>query len=224
MPLTVLNFHSGGWNLQNYCVPQSEKFQIKSFCWTRLREEVAGFGILKIFLQLFCWGAVVPLCVATRTWYSAHLTAGDFLAALWKFIQNTTQSTGFWKTPVHKHTEEFLMPSRGRVTKAPGLRADRCPFQWLEPEHFKQVLAHLLGTAPISQMSRLIIWTLKLYVSVKIPGSGAIHWQCHLSSPQLLIPSLWPPSVVLVKLFMGPRDNLDPNPAPPHPQKSSDYF
>lgn len=100
------------------------KVSDKIILLNKAKGKVAGFGILKIFLQLFCWGAVVPLCVATRTWYLAHLTAGDFLAALWKFIQNTTQSTGFWKTPVHKHTEDFLMPSCGRVTKAPSLRAE----------------------------------------------------------------------------------------------------
>lgn len=154
----MLNFHSRGWNLQSYCV---------------LREKGAAFGIFKnIFVTVF-WGAVVTPCVATRTWLIfSNLTLAVVLAALWKLIQNTTQSTGFWKTPVHNRSVFAAQLQWGHWDTQFESR-DRCPFQWLELEHFQQVLTHLLGTTPISQMSWLIIQTLKPCFS---ENSGK---QCH---------------------------------------------
>lgn len=198
MSLTVLNSHSEGWSLKSLCASVWKVSDTVLFCWTRLREKVAGFGVLKTFLQLLLWEAVVPSCVATRAQYSVHFNSRRGFAALWKFIQNSTQSTGFWEIPAHRHTEDAAQLQWGHWGTQPESR-DRCPFQWLKLEHSKQVLAHLLPYLRcrgwLSEHSSS--------VTVKIQGSGAIHWQWHLNSPQLLIPSLYPP-LALVKLFMGP--------------------
>lgn len=75
MSLTVLNSHSEGWSLKSLCASVWKVSDTVLFCWTRLREKVAGFGILKTFLQLLLWGAVVPSCVATRAQYSVHFNS-----------------------------------------------------------------------------------------------------------------------------------------------------
>lgn len=114
------------WKLPNQQVPQSEKFQIKWFCWTKLKENVAGLRILITFLTVFCWEAVVTSCVATRTWHLAHLTAEFFCLTCENSFKNTTQSTSFWKISVHKHSRVLAAQLQQ------GHWSTRCPFQWLE--------------------------------------------------------------------------------------------